>query len=229
MTSLLHLGNIFYLVAYSVRDMMWLRIITVAATLCLIPYYAVREAPLYAPIIWCTLFTLVNVVQIVLLVLQRRPIFLGEEELHLYRTIFRALTPREFGKLLSIAEWKKANVGKMLLEQDEPANELMLIASGQAAVELDGRRVTEVCAGQFVGEMGFLTQQSASARVVAAAQVDYLAWPSSKLRWMLDGAPELHLKFQGVLGSDLVAKLRQGAQSAAHPSLVDALHTAGAE
>jgi hypothetical protein len=63
--------------------------------------------------------------------------------------------------------------------------------------------------------------------VVAGAPVDYLAWPVSKLREMLEGAPELHLKVQGVLGSDLVAKLRQGAHWAAHPSLADALHISG--
>ncbi|HMP08038.1 MAG TPA: hypothetical protein PJ982_16945, partial [Lacipirellulaceae bacterium] len=79
MTNLLHLGNVLYLVAYSVRDMLWLRIITVIATLCLMPYYYFRDEPLYAPIAWCTLFTLVNLVQIAILILEKRPVFLGEE------------------------------------------------------------------------------------------------------------------------------------------------------
>src|SRR4051794_11272645 len=115
MTNLLHLGNVLFLLAYSVRDMLWLRIISVVATLFLMPYYCVRETPLYAPMCWATLFITVNLVQIALLILEKRPVFLSEEELHLYRTVFRGLKPKEFLKLLSIAEWKQAKMGEELL------------------------------------------------------------------------------------------------------------------
>jgi CRP-like cAMP-binding protein len=228
MTSLLHLGNVLYLVAYSVRDMLWLRVLTVIATLCLIPYYYAQPRPLYEPIAWCALFTAVNLGQIALLILERRPVFLGEEELHLYRTIFRTFKPREFAKLLSAAEWKKARLGDELLRQDQPVPALMLISSGHGAVEVDGRRVAEVSSGQFVGEMGFLTGQPASARVVAGSPTDYLAWPAARLRVLLSASPELHVKMQGVLGCDLVEKLRYEAITAAHPSrVITALRNAG--
>jgi hypothetical protein len=40
----------------------------------------------------------------------------------------------------------------------------------------------------------------------------------------------LHVKVQGILGSDLIAKLRREAHSAAHPSqLLSAFRSAGAE
>jgi CRP-like cAMP-binding protein len=230
MTNLLHLGNVLYLVAYSVRDMMWLRIITVVATACLMPYYYFREAPLYAPIAWGALFMLVNAVQIALLFLENRPIFLGEEELHLYRTIFNTLRPREFVKLLSIAQWKQAKMGEELLGQNKPVAALLLISTGRGTVEMDGRHVAEVGAGQFVGEMGFLTEQHASARVVAGLPMTYLSWPAAKLRALLAASPALHVKVQGVLGSDLVAKLRREAMSAAHPSQLSwTLRKAGVE
>jgi CRP-like cAMP-binding protein len=229
MDSFLHLGNVLYLVAYSVRDMLWLRIITVAATLCLVPFYYAR-GPLYGPIGWAALFTLVNIFQIILLILEERPVFFGDQELELYRTTFHTLKPREFAKLLSIAEWKQATVGVELLAQNKPVGALMLIAEGRGAVEVDGRRVAEVAAGQFVGEMGFLTQQDASARVVAGGPTNYVSWPVARLRSLLAASPGLHMKVQGVLGSDLVGKLRREAQSAAHPSqLLSALREAGAE
>ena len=91
------------------RDILWLRILTVVATLCLLPYYCVQSTPLYAPIFWCSLFTAFNVVQIALLILERRPVFFGDEELHLYRTVFKGMRPREFAKLLSIADWDARN------------------------------------------------------------------------------------------------------------------------
>jgi len=221
MTYWLHLGNILYLLAYSVRDILWLRILTVVATLCLMPYYFCCSAtPLYAPILWCSLFSLVNLVQIGRLILERRPAFLGEDELRLYRMVFRSLTPREFMKLVSIAEWKTATEHQELLRQREPVKQLSVIARGRGNVEVDGRQIAEIGPGQFVGEMGFLTQQNASASVIASLPVDYLAWPADQLRALFEEAPQLHVKVQGVLGTDLVEKLRQEGYSAAHPSKV---------
>jgi CRP-like cAMP-binding protein len=228
MSILLHLGNVLYLAAYAVRDIMWLRILTVVAGLCVLPYYYVRA--LHPPIVWTALFMLVNLVQIVLLILETRPVFLGERETQLYDAIFHPLKPREFVKLLSIAEWKQAKTGEELLEQSKPVPALMLISTGRGAVELDGRHVADVTPGQFVGEMGFLTQQNASARVVANVPTDYLAWPVPKLRAMLSASPALHVKVQGILGNDLISKLRREAISAAHPSqLLSAFRQAGAE
>jgi len=230
MANLFNLGNILYLVAFSVRDMLWLRILTVVAQLCLMPYYCVQSQILYAPICWGTLFILINVVQIVWLILESRPVFLGEEELHLYRTVFRGFKPREFLKLLRIAEWKQAKLGEELLPQGQAVSELLLISTGRGTVEMDRRYVAELSDGQFVGEMGFLTEQPASARVVAALPTTYLSWSAAKLRSLLASTPALHLKMQGVLGSDLVGKLRRNAMASAHPSLMKtALRDAGAE
>jgi CRP-like cAMP-binding protein len=209
--ALLHLGNVLFLVAYMVRDILWLRILTVVATLCLLPYYCVQKTPLYAPIFWCSLFTIVNLVQIALLILERRPVFFGDEELHLYRHVFSGMRPREFAKLLSIAEWRRATAGEKLLRQGEPAPDLILISSGGGSVLVDDRHVAELAAGQFIGEMGYLTNRDASASVIARDTTDYLAWPVEKLRALLGENTALHHKLLGVLGNDLAEKLRREA------------------
>jgi hypothetical protein len=219
MDVMIHIANVLFLLAYLVRDILWLRIITVIATAALIPYYfCCAVSPLYEPIAWNSLFIAVNLVQIVLLILEKRPVFLSEKEKLLYRTIFYSLKPREFTKLLSLAEWRKAKPGEVLLEQDEPVQALILISSGSGVVELDGRRVATVTSGQFVGEMGFLSEQVASAKVVTSAPTEYLAWPAGKLRTLLLMTPMLHVKVQGILGCDLVSKLRLHGMTAAHPS-----------
>jgi hypothetical protein len=227
----LHVANVIYLASYSVRSVLWLRTLTVVAICCMMPYYSFKyETPDFYAIGWNSVFLLINLFQIAILILERRPVFLGEEEMHLYRTLFRSLKPREFTALLSMAEWKKAKPGDILLEQNKPVEALMLISNGRGTVELDKRYVADVTACQFVGEMGFLTEQCASARVIAATSTDYLAWPAVKLRAFLQATPVLHVKLQGILGADLVAKLRREAHSAAHPSgLFDALREAGAE
>jgi hypothetical protein len=219
MDVMLHIANVLFLLAYLVRDILWLRIITVIATASLIPYYfCCAVSPLYGPILWNSLFISVNLVQIVLLILEKRPVFLSDKEMQLYRTVFSALKPREFTKLLSLAEWRTAKPGEVLLEQDQPVQALLLISSGSGVVEIDGRRVATVTSGQFIGEMGFLSEQVASAKVAASAPTEYLAWPAGKLRTLLFTTPMLHVKVQGILGCDLVDKLRLGAMTAAHPS-----------
>lgn len=218
---LLHFGNVLYLLAFAVRDILWLRIIIVVGTLCLLPYFFCCSAsPLYAPITWNLLFLSVNIVQITRLILERQPVFLGEKEQQLYRMNFQTLTPREFVRLLSIADWKQAIVGEELLSQGHPISELMLLASGRGTVEIDGRYVAEVTSGQFVGEMGFLTNEEASARVVTVTPTEYLTWPVERLRELLNQSPDLHVKVQGILGNDLVEKLRQESMDAAHPSRI---------
>jgi len=217
----LHLGNILYLLAYSVRDILWLRILTVVATLCLMPYYFCCTArPLLEPIGWCSLFTLVNLVQIARLIMERRPVFLGEEESRVYQMVFSTVSPREFMKLLSIAQWKKATDGQELLRQHEPVTHLSLLTAGRGDVEVDGRHIADVGPGQFVGEMGFLTQQNASASVTARLPVEYLCWPIDQLRGLVEDTPQLHVKVQGILGTDLVKKLRQEGYAVAHASKI---------
>ena len=221
MTYWLHLGNILYLFAYSVRDILWLRILTVVATLCLLPYYfCCSLTPLYAPIAWCSLFTAVNLFQIGRLIMERRPVFLGDEDLRIYNMVFRSLSPREFMKLLDIAEHRKAGENEVLLTQHAPVEQLILMSKGKSKVEVDGRHVAEVSPGQFAGEMGFLTEQNASASVIANYAVEYLAWPAERLRALFESSPHLHVKFQGILGVDLVEKLRQEGFASAHPSKV---------
>ena len=221
MTYWLHVGNILYLLAYSVRDILWLRILTVVATLSLMPYYfCCSGEPLYEPIAWCSLFTLVNLVQITMLLLERRPVFLGEDELRLYRKLFRSLAPREFMKLVSIATWKRAAEGEKILHQGKGVSDLILISTGTGSVEIDGRYVAEVGPNQFVGEMAFLTEQDACASVIARTPLDYLALPVDELRSLFQDAPQIHVKVQGILGTDLVEKLRHEGFSAAHPSQI---------
>ena len=217
----LHVANVLYLLAYLVRDILWLRILTVVAALCLLPYYfCCSEHPLYAPIAWNALFTVVNIVQIALLILERRPVFLGEDELRLYRTIFKTLKPREFLRLMGVAQWKRASPGQRLMEQGDPVTELMLLAHGSADIEVNRNRIASVAAGQFVGEMGFLTNQRASASVIAAAAIDYLAWPAEELRVLLADSPQLHIKVHGILGVDLVGKIRREATDPTPPEVV---------
>lgn len=217
----LHTSNVLYLLSYSVRDILWLRVLTVVAICCMIPYYYCCTAiPLYWPIVWNALFATVNLFQIGMLIMERRPVFLGEDELRIYNMVFRSLSPREFMKLLSVAEYKNAEPGDEMLKQNKAVEHLTLLAKGRCRVEVDGRHVAEVTPGQFVGEMGFLTEQEASASVIVSLPAEYVCWPINDLNNLFRDDRALHVKVQGILGVDLVEKLRHEGYATAHPSKV---------
>ncbi len=46
----IHIANVLYMMSYLMRDILWLRIITVLAASCLVPYFYFRPDPLYAAI-----------------------------------------------------------------------------------------------------------------------------------------------------------------------------------
>lgn len=209
MEVLIHAANVLYLFSYLVRDILWLRVLTVVAATTLTTYFFFQDPPLWAAIAWNTLFIGINVYQIYRLLLERRPVVLDAEESELYQRVFRSLTPREFKTLVSIGDWQAVEAGSRLVEQGESLERLYVIVSGRAAVEVDGKPVAELESGRFIGEFGFLTGEPASGVVRTVAETRYVAWPIDRLKSLLDGTPDLRAAWQFVLGTDLVAKLKE--------------------
>lgn len=207
MAYLLHAANVLYLLSYLVKDILWLRLLTVVAGLLLMTWAFLQPQPLWASIAWNALFLAINLYQSWLLILERRPVRLSERETLLYRLAFRALTPREFVKLLAIGRWEEAKPDACIVQRAHALDRLMVIASGRTAVRL-GERVVELGEGRFVGEMSFITGDAPTADVVAVDAVRYVSWPKKELNAFLADHPALRAAWQAVLGADLVSKLR---------------------
>jgi hypothetical protein len=59
----IHAGNVLLLAAYSVRDILWLRLFAVAAALITIPFFVLQPTPLWAPLVWSVVFAAINLFQ----------------------------------------------------------------------------------------------------------------------------------------------------------------------
>jgi hypothetical protein len=213
----IHIANVLYLASYSVRDIFWLRILTVVAALTLLPYYFTCSAnPLWEAVAWNTLFIGVNVFQIVLLVRERWPVQLHGMERVVYEKVFYALTPGEFLRLLKIAKWRDLGAGETLVKEGEVVQDLLVLCEGTVAVQKGGRELARLGSGQFIGEMSFLTQDKASASVLSSGRTKVLAWEQQALHAYFEKNSEVSFKVRGVLGRDLVRKL--AAQNPAVPA-----------
>lgn len=208
MSNLIHVANVLLLLSFLVRDILWLRLLNVAAGLAFISYFAASTPFVWAPVAWNALFLSINFVQIGRLVAERRPVRLAAEDLRLYLLAFRGLTPREFSRLLSIGRWGAAEAGERLIDQGVELDRILVIFSGVTEVVVGGACVAELKPGQLVGEMAFLTESKTCAAVVAKEKTRYLALPAKALRALFASHPELRAGMQMLIGSDLVAKLK---------------------
>jgi len=61
--SFIHVTNVLLLVAYSVRDILWLRLFAVGASAISIPYFLLQPTVLRAPLVWTVVFAGINLLQ----------------------------------------------------------------------------------------------------------------------------------------------------------------------
>jgi hypothetical protein len=208
MVVLIHLANVLFLLSYLVKDILWLRLLTVVAGCVLLAYYALLPVPLWPAIGWNTVFLLINIRQVHVLLLERRPVRLPPEELHLYHLAFRSLTPREFAKLLKLALWDDIAAGQHVVTKGEALDRIMVIVKGRARVDVGSAAPgVELGPGRFVGEMSYLTGSAPNADVIAVETTRVACWPQKELRAFLGRDAELRAIVQMAIGEDLVAKL----------------------
>jgi Popeye protein conserved region len=206
---LVHFSNVLLLVAYSVRDILWLRWFAVAAALTNIPYFLIQGTVLWPPVIWALVFTAINLYQISRIYLERRPVVLSEDEQKLYDLGFRSLRPREFVALTLVGEWKSAAAGEKVLTDGERVSHLCIPITGSAEVRKQGERVGALQPGHIIGTAAALTGEASPVDVTFAEPARYMRWSLPSLRRFMDKRPDLRVTLQGLVNRDLAAKLER--------------------
>ena len=203
-----HLASILTLLAYLVRDILWLRALTVAASVAGIIFnYYVPATPLWAVIYWNVIFIVINAVQIAIIIKERSGVHFSEEEQELYETLFQNFAPFEFMKLLRLGKWLEAKIGQILAVETQPLDNVMLIYNGLVSVEMGGRQVGMMKDGSLVGEVSFITQGPATATVRAMEPTRYLSWSKQDLRRLLMRNPTMKFAMDTVFSKELSKKL----------------------
>jgi hypothetical protein len=150
-----HVASVLTLLAYLVKDILWLRALTILACIAGIIFnYFVAAAPLWPVINWNLVFIVINVVQIVLILRERRGVKFTEEEKELYQTLFKNFAPFEFMKLLRLGEWKGAKKGQLLAIEKQRLDNVLLVYNGLLAVEADGQQIAQLTDGNLIPKQG---------------------------------------------------------------------------
>jgi CRP-like cAMP-binding protein len=203
----LHVGNVLLLIAYSVRDILWLRLFAVAAALIAIPYFVLQPVPLWVPIGWSCVFAAINLFQSWQLYVERRPIQLTSEEQEVRRLVFPQLPPRKVLQVLSIGAWVTAEVGERLIEVGKPIEAICLIVRGKVELVSEGRTLGKLTAGSLVGSALLLSGIPAQVDARAIEPVRAVRWEIGTLQRYLASHPETRAIMQKHLALDLASKL----------------------
>lgn len=156
---------------------------------------------------WEATFAIVNAVQAGILIKDRRSAQLTPEEEDLRKRMWPHLSVVDFHRLIRTGRWVSAPIGDMLTVQGEAVNSIVLVTDGRTSVDVDGKTVAYCRQGDFVGEMAFVSGNSASATVKTVSATRYLVWKFEDLKHLIRKYPDIQSALQSVFNQNLIEKL----------------------
>ena len=198
----------FGLIAFSflVKDILWLRLVSILASSFSVFYnWVIPAEPMWLAINWNFVFISLNLYHIAILIYEKRPIKMAPKDKELYETLFKDLSPVEYLKITKIANWQKFKTGDTLIRQNHLVTDLILIYNGTVDVVVKDKIVAQLRDGQFVGEMSFLTEKSATATCVIKHDTECIMWKQPEFKQLLKRNPSLYYTIQGLLSNQLIS------------------------
>ena len=200
----------FGLIAFSflVKDIFWLRIVSIAASLFSVLYnYIIPAEPMWLAINCNFIFIAVNLYHIAVILYEKREVKMDDKNQELYDTLFSEMTPVEYLKISRAAKWELVKAGQRSITQGMPVPDLYLIYNGTVDVIVDNEEIAELKDGEFVGEMSFLTEKVATATCKVRYDAQCLVWKQKEFKELLKRNPSLYFTIQSVLSSQVSDKL----------------------
>jgi len=207
-TVIFFIANTLYVVSYMLTSMLWLRVLAIVAAASTVPYFYFQVEPLWSALFWQGCFLLVNLVNLLILLYQRRSTHFDDDEQQAYRIRFSDLKPHEARPIFKYAQKMSPPPGTVLLREGEPNDCLYLVLEGECSVVKAGNEVATLRPGQFVGELSFLSGEDVSANVVSSGQTKLMAWDRQKLEPLFKRHGLYEAYFYSLFSLDVAGKLR---------------------
>tara|TARA_B100001093_G_scaffold475430_1_gene500994 strand:- start:137 stop:799 length:663 start_codon:yes stop_codon:yes gene_type:complete len=207
---ILNVGYALTFIALAIKEVLWLRTTLTAAQISLFTYhyfYADNSSAAF----WTAIFVIVNTYNIVKILLERRPKLIPEEIRDLYDDTFESLTSNEFLYFWNMGTIKSVS-DTYLIRSGEHQNNLLLVLSGKAFVEVNGNPIANLDRGAFIAEISFLSGEPASADVHVIEELIFVSWNSERLKNLKHDNPTFWMKLQHALSEDLIKKVKPQAK-----------------
>jgi CRP/FNR family cyclic AMP-dependent transcriptional regulator len=125
----------------------------------------------------------------------------------LYRIpLFANLDKHKIERVGELTEEVDVPAGKVLIRQGDAGGDLMVLVSGQVAIERDGTRVTTLGPGDFFGEISLIDGRPRTATVTTETPSRVLVVSHREFHALMDQIPEVAAQILQAL-ADRVRKL----------------------
>ena len=200
---LIHVANTFVLLSFLVKEIMYLRLLSILGGFAFIGYFSLSfDVVQWSPISWNLLFILINLYQIIRIIIERRPIQFNERELQLKRKAFPNISDREWFELLKIGEWKY-----IPQENYSPAifvNSILILSDGYLQKNTSHRNYFKLEQGSLIGGINFLTGKLLDEEFDCNCDIEILTWSIPSFRSFLQEKPQTSAEFQKLIGQEII-------------------------
>lgn len=114
-------------------------------------------------------------------------------------SLFQELSEEELQQIAPFAKEVSVPEGKVLVREGDFSYEFLAIVEGEAEVTRGGRRVADLGAGDFFGEMGLLEKTLRNATVVARTSMQLVTLTGWDLKRVERAAPQAIERIRDVL------------------------------
>ena len=180
-----------------------MRVVSIIASFLFCTYFLLHEPKLVTATIWNLVFVAVNVVQLAIEWRGRAKIPLGVEGSFIQERVFNGLTARDIQALLNVSKRREIEVGSALVSENNPAEDLTVIVSGEAK----SRAQSVMAPGTLIGVRGLLTQQAEVVDATATKKTICLTWPHADVRQWAKEKSERHSELMQKISMTLAQQL----------------------
>lgn len=201
-----HLALLFYCLGFLARDELWLRGYLLTGTVFyLIYYFTVADRPLWDAIFASATMGIINFTVILIVVRERSTFGMTTIEKESYR-FFSTLTPGQFRKILRYSETFENTKPIELVTEGEWFEHLYFLFKGEATLTKAGQSYA-FKEGSFIGEIGFLMNQPATASVTVEPNSIFLKIPTKDLRYLMERSQPLENALIALFSEDMAIKV----------------------
>ena len=207
-TFLLNIGFCFNFIALAFREILWIRVLLTMGYLLRFFTQYIYESNINSSI-WMIVFVIINLIQIIQILNERRKRHIEPKIVDLFETVFKSFTSYEF-----LTFWKKGVIKTFepstpIINAGEKQYSMMLILDGEVDVLKDNKVITYLSRGHFVGEISFVSKEETIADVKAKTNVTYIMWTKKQIENLKRDNKVFWIKLQNILMKDMIGKIKR--------------------
>jgi CRP-like cAMP-binding protein len=117
--------------------------------------------------------------------------------------LFAGCTKKELRELAARTDEIDLREGYVLMREGRPGREFVVLVEGTAKVTKDGKKLAELEAGDWVGEIALLTNVPRTATVTASSPIRVLVITDRAFKRLVETMPSIALKVLASVGDRL--------------------------